>query len=967
MLSRSAIESDTTKSRLLFSAASLSDGVGQSLEDSARSNSLHAESPSVKGESIDTLDRQPLVSSGSSSTLSASGGSANNNNNNNKDEEDEDNISRDDSSDSLDSTGSHETGAKFRRKSVELSDPLAASTSSANGSKSLTSTNLVGQKSQADEEASNSSSEAIGSNNEEQSTIQASTMPDSGISNPTKIAVTSSSTTKRMPLDSIILSATNDNDDVSSDFPSSFPMDPILNQFFNDLPLPFAGNMMLKPTILSGGEASPISKLFESSLPFAENGKMVIKRNKNGATIIIASSNLMNDSNPTNGSRVSSSPSLPLLEKLLPPILRPLTLFSSPRGHPLTNLTADMNSNQTEPTTNRFTFNGPESLNLVVAGSSMIPSTSMGLFPRFTHELSASPMERLFTSSFMPFRFNQQPRRSLFMEPMGYPRPALSSIFTSGPSPFSMSPAAGFLNMLTRASMSAPEADDDAETSSEVELKNVTVSDLTANKTGIANSTSINLRSQSLKENEDEGPMESGMISTKHPSPLNVLLKSRASPMTTGAGSMLIMSSMSNLGDHMGPVGLPPFFMPPAQMVMMGDSEASNSGPLNPVLRSILDEVMSNFMSDVGKNKSSLNQQRRSSGQIASSDSDDEPAESEISDRWDELPIARHRQDEDSDASDDVLDFMNHENHQLGSLGFMMEPRGPMEPKILSGSIKTTFKSPDVFPTGRVLGMEQQVPKAHYQPNRANNHRSDSMDESDTSNYRLSKDDIDVPSHIGIINKLLSSVRKQERVSPSDTKIMKHRSDEPRVTDFEIPDEDKFRPKARLHIKGPKIRISKAKVAPGLLGPKMTESLNSPGDIDRNDANRRIEWLDNQPSLEQGMNNPFTSPSSPLFGFPSPIAPSNLSQNRQMTGSGSRVHANRQPRAFSYHSNNEVAAPFVRVRNDVKVYDTKRDEIVGSSSILQPRFAEPPKFHPAAIVMGRRLDDGPSFITPNQN
>lgn len=131
----------------------------------------------------------------------------------------------------------------------------------------------------------------------------------------------------------------------------------------------------------------------------------------------------------------------------------------------------------------------------------------------------------------------------------------------------------------------------------------------------------------------------------------------------------------------------------------------------------------------------------------------------------------------------------------------------------------------------------------------------------------------------------------------------------------------------------------------------------------------RSESKHNQVEQKQqkpNSDNPFTSPTSPLFGFPtSSLAQNDLpnvskpsqEMNNINTNSNNnnsqQNYSNRQQRSFTYHSNNEVASSLSGHN-----VTPKADQITPAESIGRSRFI-PLSGPPASVVMGRRLDDGP--------
>lgn len=118
-----------------------------------------------------------------------------------------------------------------------------------------------------------------------------------------------------------------------------------------------------------------------------------------------------------------------------------------------------------------------------------------------------------------------------------------------------------------------------------------------------------------------------------------------------------------------------------------------------------------------------------------------------------------------------------------------------------------------------------------------------------------------------------------------------------------------------------------------------------------------------------GRGPPFESPSSPLFGFPAlkpagnrPQVQEETSESQKEAGPASVQHrpagasstpheGQRQPRAFVYHSNHELAKPH---QHQQQAQDQVRPRSLDASG-QQQASAVPPAG--ASMVMGRRLDD----------
>lgn len=572
----------------------------------------------------------------------------------------------------------------------------------------------------------------------------------------------------------------------------------------------------------------------------------------------------------------------------------------------------------------------------------------------------------------------RQHSRSFVVEPNGRSRSPFGSIFSSGPIPFPLSPSANLFNMLTRTGVPTMINDDESDAFAEFEPKNVTSNDEPTNRTSNAtqqnNSTSSQPKTRSDVDKEaDQDLLESaGLRSVSRPALTpSMMFPSRFHPNSNAAGSMVIVSSTNNLDSL--PMGLPPFLPHPSQMLTwMGDRDTQQAvpSPLNPILRSILDNVMSNVLtSEGGKNKSAQDQQRpRLVAQSASlGESEEEQAGSEIADRWDEPLTMRHRQDEDSGATDEMPDFLQRD-FQMGPISFMMDPRGGLD----SGSIPIPALKRGFRGAQKAFGPRGFVHN-HKLIDRSDNRRNDIIDDIEVNPMRmLEEDNISPQPHIGVISRILSAAHKSDPFKASDFRIIKNRSSE--SDDFldspESFDEDStsIPHKSELDKGKQKFRVTKAKFRVNLVGPKLVPLIEKPNlDLDKEDSSGHLRdnaFVNGKTSMDHNL---FTSPSSPLFGFPAPLAPSNLSNNHNGHPSSiepAKPNA-RQGRAFTYHSNNEVATRFNQEFADpLAANNNKQEPISASDSMVQPKFMShkrSPIFQPADIVMGRRLDDGPVF------
>lgn len=118
--------------------------------------------------------------------------------------------------------------------------------------------------------------------------------------------------------------------------------------------------------------------------------------------------------------------------------------------------------------------------------------------------------------------------------------------------------------------------------------------------------------------------------------------------------------------------------------------------------------------------------------------------------------------------------------------------------------------------------------------------------------------------------------------------------------------------------------------------------------------------------LIQQVENPFTSPSSPLFGFPASSVASGTSSQQVAKDEKSKMipssavpanGSNRKQRSFTYHSNNELASSIAQKQQQQQ---QQREQLGASESMGRPRFMTPFEVQPASTIMGRRLDDRPN-------
>lgn len=999
---------------------------------------------SNEAESIDSLDSQPLVGNNANHQSSGDSSLATDDDNNKEDQEQE-SINREDNSDGSNSSnssnednnnnnnranfeqtnGSHESGAKFRRKSIDLASSQDPSGISSSSSSSLSfSSNIRANKS---DPQSLSSKEGLSNNNQSETTTTTTTTKSPSFYD----------FKKKRPLDSSafqLFSETSDdiNDSATSDFPSS-PIDPMLSQFFSGdlpLPLPFSGSNTDHQMIISSrstppfmnirNDLNPMSRLLAMAASAAtaansdntnngnnnngiDNGKMVVRKHKNGATIIISSSSsgLFNDQskNFLSANETTKFPSL--IERLLPPFLRPtnlnqnklsLNVSGSENNHNSTSSqsSADMlASNGTDSSaTTTFSLNGPEGVNLIVASGSFMPTSPMSMFSRMTMHDSMNPInpfERLIGSAFNRpnIRFSQYPSRSLLIEQP--PR----SLFAPNRLPFPLPPSPlSLLNLLTKSTHSLDDenvgdngflfgsekksnttnAGDIIQTNSALNQNNFT--NVTQNSTV---SQPKNRESNSDKLQIDEDSMESGLRPASRLMPPSFLFRHPmiGHPMPDSR-STIIVSSMGNIDDSISPFGPASFLSPPptAQMMMMNgkDIPMINSSPFSPILKSILEDVMSTVASESNKNKSNPNDQRRSNSNLFDSRMDtDDDSTSDFSDRWDDPLTARHRQSED-DTDDDMATFMMQESgSSIVPLSLMMDSRGNLEPsRIFSGVVRRPLQMGPLPFNSRALHNQQPTFIPHSMSHRANNHRLEPEEQESVQASGFSEvgDNNETTAHRASPPEKVAGNRKQTEAAPlsDNQKLLKDRSDSVDESEFEVFDEEAAanNPMRSVHGKGLAWPLPKIRLATGQ--PRIFAEPNSVTSASKRTIDERID------QSEKEIPNPFTSPQSPLFGFPSSAASQSMAHG-DSSASRPALKANaRQPRHFTYHSNNEVAAPFSGNHDNGEprsLLGRRKEEVMMTeSSNLFPRFVNPrklPEFQPTNIVMGRRMDDGITF------
>lgn len=444
------------------------------------------------------------------------------------------------------------------------------------------------------------------------------------------------------------------------------PLGSILNQILGDIEV--------------GGLLSAARQNSSADKPFVQK-----RITKNGATIIISSGAL-------NNSNEASS----LLEKLLPPFLRPLagTVRSGQNGS-VASATITMSA---EP---------------MFALASGGPSRQFDL-------LAPSPA---FESPRM-LAFGAGDRAPLFEGPAGFRSSMFSPVF-GPPPPAPMFGHGGLLGMIMRAG--------DLESSNETrnELKQSSSSLHADQPDGHPNNNSSlksqasqpqNSTSDSLSAKSNNSSLESDvelidLMQMAKPVSRKFSVRSHQQQLFPG-GSMMLFSTASGSPIEQAP--LPSMFMPDLRMstpsmspqVMffgngLDSSPNFNSGPLNPILRSVLSNVISE-LSETDKNKTDRLKARTSgismpSWPFQTSGSELDASHSEISppsiDRWDDGGKhlrAKHRSsqgDEESEESSDMLTGLQLD--QAPSLASIIERQlGSGSTDIVSGTIRQTIRGP---------------------------------------------------------------------------------------------------------------------------------------------------------------------------------------------------------------------------------------------------------------------------------
>ena len=803
-------------------------------------------------------------------------------------------------------------------------------------------------------------------------------------------------------------------------------IEPILSRLFDDLD--GSSSSSPPPSAGLGGLLKALTKAVNST------GKPVVRRNKNGATIIISSAGPFPGSNWT-----LNDTSLPsLLDRLLPPMLRPLVAGPLMAAGPSTMM---MRSSR------------PSGFATITINSEPLPSSPFGGAP--FDPLAAALLSRA------PFGAPHH-HHLLSSSPL---------VMASSSSSSSLMPPPGLLNMILRSAGEPQEPDTEiiqaakapsASSSRDRDALSAQASQMNSNQTKALNSTSTPSSSASNATIDgDVELLDVGQLPTminrsaRRPAGSMILISSSSSSALPTLSSALDDPLALPFGPRSFPVtfspgaGFVPPFAPPPMLLMGANSGAHEPAQMSPILRAIL----SNVLADLG-GQSAAAEERNKSDLLARRDAWPQAPgvadQAAADDDWDEPSRrlrARHRADslaEDSAAEQELVgqEHSNPMDHPGSLIEHLFNNDRPLT---ASGTIRQTFRRP-----GMTVERIIQLPDQHRNLGAVAHQvglgvRSQSIsraDESDSigseqlasralfgpprlpSFSRLMHPDGDGPSSmmlppIGLIGKLLGDLRQSEpsggRFAVDSSRASSRMSSEEDLDegDSRLSDEATV-PKDGPGHWSPRIRVASARIR---LSPRRESifvppahfsfpaSSNDEDEADEDDKPQAsIDRIDERPaanledtlnSVEAGFNqvlsmaqgdrerskleepakaaaeSPFTSPSSPLFGFPATAAsdPSN-GQPADKSPAGS----NRRQRAFIYHSNLELAANLAaqgrsselqkrssapksaespsgnNLNSGLDSETIERGAQFGAPSMLPP---------PAAVVMGRRLDDGP--------
>lgn len=455
-------------------------------------------------------------------------------------------------------------------------------------------------------------------------------------------------------------------------------MGPILNQIFNDIDIGGIIRSARQNASAGDGHSPIIHKQFT----------------KNGATVIISSGAI-------NNSAEASS----LLDKLLPPFLRPFgPLAKANKNGSLATATITMKA---------------EPLFALATGG---PGRQMGfdsLSPSF-------PMQD------PPLMFSMGAQRSPFFEPSRFKSSMFHPMMTPVPEPHHLFHPGGLLSMIMRASELDPSSDAESNALKAESGSNADQSDQKQNS-----SSSLSVQASQQHNINATGIRSSNSSSEPEVELVDVMQKIRSARkkfaprlhnQSSHGGSILVFSSTG--AGPMEPSPISPLFMPSfrlpgqpnPQLMLIDGAESSPTAqisPLNPILRTILSNVISD-LSEAERNKTDRFRTRSSSGVITPAwnslsgwspfaNDVDQSEEQPSIDRWDEQTSdgrfirMKHRsnpgnpgEDNSEQASFDSSDMISGmQMDQSPSLASVFERQLASGPSgIVSGAIRQTIRGP---------------------------------------------------------------------------------------------------------------------------------------------------------------------------------------------------------------------------------------------------------------------------------
>lgn len=779
-------------------------------------------------------------------------------------------------------------------------------------------------------------------------------------------------------------------------------IDPILSQVFEDL-----------------DGFNPFRALRENAKVNYTSMKPIVKQTKDGTTIIISSGGFSSafngSSNATNATNISS-----LIEKLLPPMFRPLSLLSSMQRISSEGKPVGLGNNGGIAT---ITINSEP----IMAGSSS--SSSPPVSPFFGPRLAEAELP--FAAGF-PFARILPPQRPLFM-----------TTSMSSPGMFPAGPPGGLLSMIMRATEMANEQASEQANSQDKKAKSNSSDPLISPQASQLNNQTVSLNGTSTATNSTANKIDTD-------------------------------DEVETFDVNQGPRAvhhLPSLFGPKRMMGSGGGGgePMASSGPgMSPILRAILGNVMSDLSAASGDDK---NRPRLASASRRSMWAP--PSIEEDSDSWDErepkmgggrFVRIRHRSFDDQPLTGDDRSPSEDgpDSSDSRSLVDQLLDQPPMG--AFSGSIRQTFRGPDVT-VERVIEMpsngdnrpslnplegvrsqsisRMDEPTAESLPRPmfaaaalAGQPQPPSASVMSHGHQRFVRfmQDLAPSPPVGLIDRLLGDL------TAAGGRLMGHHQIKSRqdMIEEDLDEGDSSAPEESVGLANkwsPKISVATARVRmlhpstrrsdppSGIfMPPRFTFSASGPSNLDElgHLANNKLassleEALEASIANGNGNSNgqpqqqvkqqsspianehssPFTSPSSPLFGFPAmPTAPqnnqppqasnekkiTNVRQTQQEQQDNNDGHvSHRQPRAFVYHSNHELAGGHstqIKSRSSGEHDDQQQQQqqvapavgLIGRPRSFMPAqrvsgLAPPP---PASIIMGRRLDDGP-FASVDSN